>query len=88
MATEPEVFDCEVCEFRQRVDGLDADNVQAWQTYADIFRHRWVWDVQAGGWWLAKVVDALGEDEQDEVLARVDVIYDTLHPKQEKPRGA
>lgn len=82
------MFDCETCEFRQRIDGLDADNERAWRTYAHIMSHRWLWEMQAGAWWVTQVLDALDDDERDDILTRVDVIYDTLRPPQEKPRGA
>lgn len=82
------MFDCGVCEFRQQVDALDAENAEAWRTYATLTAHRWVWDMQAGPWWLGRVFDGLDDDDRDELMARVSVIYDTLHPPQEKRRGA
>ena len=82
------MFDCGTCDFRIAVDGLDEENTDAWRCYAKLTGHRWVWDMQAAGWWLAQVFDGLDEDERDEIMARVDVIYDALHPKQETPRGA
>lgn len=86
--SEPDMFQCDTCEFRLRVDGLDPDNVAAWRFYAKLTSHRWLHDMQAGPWWLQQIAGGLDEDERDEVLDRIDVIYDTLHPKQEKRRGA
>jgi hypothetical protein len=82
------VFDCATCEFRQQVDALDAENANAWRCYSKMTRHRWVWEWQAGTWWVEQVFTGLDEDERDELMARVDVIYDALHPPQEKRRGA
>jgi len=86
--SEPEVFDCEACEFRQRVDGLGDENADAWRYYVRLTGHRWLWDMQGADWWLGQVFGACDEDERDDVMARIDVIYDALHPRQEKPRGA
>lgn len=83
------MFDCAACDFRIAVDGLDAENTAAWQCYAKLTGHRWVWEMQGAAWWLAQVFDGLDDDDRDELMARVDVIYDALHPpKQEKARGA
>lgn len=86
--SEPDMFDCEACEFRQRVDGLDAENAEGWRCYAKLTSHRWVWDLQGVNWWLGQVFDGLDEDEREELMARVDVIYDALHPPKGKPHGA
>ena len=89
MESEPGVFDCETCEFRQQVDGLDRANQDAWAVYARVNSHRWVWDAQAGPWWLARVVDEIDADERDDVMSRIDIIYDVLHPpKGRKAHGA
>ena len=88
MESEPEVFDCETCEFRQQVDALDAENAEAWRVYARLTSHRWVWETQSGPWWVAQVFADYDADTLDEMLARVSVIYDTLHPPKVTPHGA
>lgn len=88
MASEPEVFDCETCEFRCRVDGLDAENAKAWQVYSRLTSHRWVWDTQCGPWWVARVFDGWDVDDLDEMMTRVSVIYDALHPPKAHKHGA
>lgn len=82
------MFDCEACEFRQQVDGLDADNTDAWRAYLKLVSHRWVMDMQAGPWWVAQVVARDDEDERDALMTRVSVIYDTLHPPKVTKHGA
>lgn len=77
---EPEVFDCDTCEHRQQVDGLDAPNQEAWRFYGRLLAHRWVWDWQIGDWWIGELTRGADEDARDELMARVSVIYDTFHP--------
>ena len=78
------MFDCETCEFRCQTDGLDADNTEAWRVYSRITSHRWVWDTQSGNWWLGEIFRGLDPDERDELMERVSIIYDTLHPPKER----
>ena len=80
MASEPEAFDCGTCEHRQQLDGLDAENADAWRFYARLRGHRWVWDMDAGAWWLDALCRGMDEDDRDVLFARVNVIHDTLHP--------
>lgn len=82
------MFDCEACEFRCKVDGLDADNLEAWRLYGRMTMHRWVWDLDCGPWWVARVWGEVDEDAMDDLMQRVSVIYDTLHPPKAKPNGA
>lgn len=83
------MFDCGACEFRQQVDGLDGENAEAWRLYARLTAHRWVWDTQCGPWWAAEIFrDFSDPDERDEMMTRVSMIYDTLHPPQVKSHGA
>lgn len=88
MASESGVYECETCEFREFCDGLAPENEMAWRAYAQMTSHRWVWDMQAGPWWVQRVIDRVDEDDREELMARIDVIYDALHPPQEKRRGA
>lgn len=78
--SESEVFDCDTCEHKRQLDGLDADNVEAWGFYARLLAHRWVWDWQVGPWRLDQLTRDLDEDRRELLLARVSVIYDTFHP--------
>lgn len=82
------MFECDTCEFRQRVDGLDADNARAWRFYVQINAHRWVWDSQCGPWWMGELFKGLDPDDRDELMERISVIYDTLHPPKAKAHGA
>lgn len=82
------MFNCETCEFKQMVDGLDADNAEAWRCYAKLTAHRWIWDMDAGPWWLGQVFAGCDDDERDELMGRVSVIYDTLHPPKASRHGA
>jgi hypothetical protein len=87
--SEPHAFDCETCEFRCQVDGLDPENAEAWRVYSRLTSHRWVWETQCGPWWVGEVFrDFDDSDERDTMMARVSVIYDTLHPPKAKPHGA
>jgi len=70
------------------VDGLDPDNLTAWRTYGQLNAHRWIWDAQCGAWWLGELFKDMDPDERDERMARVDVIYDVLHPPKAKAHGA
>lgn len=78
------MFDCDACEFRQQIDGLDAENDEAWRCYAKVTSHRWLWDMQGANWWLGRVFGELSHEDADELMDRIDVIYDALHPRQEK----
>ena len=86
--SEPEMFECETCEFRQRVDGLDADNQAAWRLYARMNSHRWLWDMQCGPWWLGELFREMDPDDRDDAMERIDVIHDTLHPPKVRSHGA
>ena len=82
------MFDCGTCVFRQQVDGLDADNLEAWAMYGRIQSHRWIWDAQCGPWWIGTLFDGLEPEDRDELMDRVSIIYDTLHPPKAKAHGA
>jgi hypothetical protein len=84
VASEPEVFDCETCEFRCQVDGLAVENAEAWRTYGRLMAHRWVWDADCGPWWIGEVFRGIDPDERDDLMDRISVIYDTLHPPKER----
>lgn len=82
------MFDCGACEFRQYVDALDGENADAWRRYAALTAHRWVYDLQAAAWRLDQVFADLDEDDREETMTRVSIIYDAMHPPTEKRRGA
>jgi hypothetical protein len=82
------MFDCDACDFRCQVDGLDAENAEAWRTYAKLTSHRWVWDTQCGTWWVGELFGGMDPDARDELMERVSVIYDAMHPPQVKKHGA
>lgn len=80
VASEPEAFDCDTCEHRRQWDGLDDDNVAAWRFYVSLLAHRWIRDIDAGHWWLARLCRGMDDDEVAELFERVSVIYDVLQP--------
>ena len=67
---------------------FDEDNEEAWRCYARINSHRWVWDAEAGAWWLQQVLAEYAGEEREDVMSRIDIIYDVLHPPKEAKRGA
>lgn len=86
--SEPDVFECETCDFREHVEGLDEDNADAWRCYAKLTAHRWVLDIEAGAWWINRLLGDRDDDECDDLMARVSIIYDTLHPPKAPRHGA
>lgn len=78
--SEPWVFDCDTCEHRQQFDGLDPENADAWSFYARLTAHRWVMDFEGTPWYLAALMHEIDDEARDLLMARVSVIYDTLHP--------
>lgn len=76
---DADAFDCTRCEFRRLLDGLTAPNARAWAVWQQIGT-RFAVDFGTGGYHLQRLTEGWPAEEVDDLMARLAVLYDTLHP--------
>ena len=82
----PDRFDCQTCELRQRRAGLWQENAEAWQIYQLLCgRTVQVCELQATA--LEWVTARWSPEERIALLYRLDVILDVLQPEADGRAG-
>jgi hypothetical protein len=84
MRENPDIYDCSKCELMQQLDGLWAENAEAWKTY-QLLCGRTVRDCQLEGWLLERWTQDWDSDRVIALLDRLDVIAGVLEPAQHGP---
>ena len=79
---EADAFDCTTCEYRRLRDGLRPENLRAWRVWQQVGT-RFAVDFGTGGYHLQKLTEGWPAEEVDDLMARLAVLYDTLHPARE-----
>lgn len=83
LATDPEAFDCDGCAVREALDGLNAENAEAWEMFHRL-ASRFLVDAQLISTAFQQLM--VGRDAADvlDVLERLEVIYDIVQPPKTK----
>jgi hypothetical protein len=80
MTGDEEQFDCETCPVAQAITTLDADNREAWRLFGTL-HCRFAVDVPGvAAPVLARVMEEKTADEATDLLSRLSIIYEVLHP--------
>lgn len=85
LATEPDAFDCATCERRIQTEALDDANREAWGLWLALGT-RFVKDYGLGRWVIERACEGQAQDDIEDLVARLSVIYDTLCPLPQGPQ--
>ncbi len=73
------MFDCDACELRQRAEGLDQVNLEAWGIYSTL-GSRVVQDWGLMPYTLDALTDGWSGEDRVDLLARLDLMRELLTP--------
>jgi len=76
---DADAFDCGRCEFRALRDALTPENARAWAVWQRIGT-RLGMEFGTAGYHLTRLTDGWPAKDVDDLMARLAVLYDTLHP--------
>ena len=76
---DADAFDCRRCEFRQRREALSPENARAWTVWTQV-ASRFAVEFGIGGLWIERATAGWPDEDVADLLARLAVLYDTLHP--------
>jgi len=79
LETDAQEFNCDTCVVRQRFDGLDPENAEAWGAFQTCAT-RFCVESRSTGAVLTRIGESLETEAFADLVARISLIYDGVVP--------
>jgi hypothetical protein len=80
---DPDLYNCDTCEVRSTINGLDDENLGAWRLYHHC-ASRFLVDAQAVGAVFVRLTADQTPEQLTDTCERMRVLYDALQPPRQE----